>query len=201
LYVRSVTTALNIIGREQWSDERAPGARLAMPVRNVFLHCTVVPDVRLPDEEMAAVRRGDEGASWRSLAAGLGSIRSVDRAHKRKGWAGAGYNFAGFDDGTCWEVRGWTRSGAQAEGWNHRSLGYCWFIDGDRRRPTDEAWATAARWMLVGLEDGLIHPDFDLRGHRRVNTVGKSCPGKLITDGQIEDLERWVKAAFRKGIR
>lgn len=184
---------LHIIERENWSDLRAPGHKLDHPVRHVLIHCTVIPDVQISDAEMALIRKGDQAAIWRSLAVDQGAMRAVDRAHRRNSWGGFGYSFAGFDDGTCWEGRGWSQVGAHAAGWNSRSLGYAWFINGDRRRPTDEAWATFTRWLILGLQAGVIHPDFDLRPHRAVNTQGKTCPGTLITDDQIENLERFAK--------
>lgn len=187
-------TELDIVPRRTWSDLKPPGHALTTPVKHVFIHCTVVPDVRLTPAELEGVKAGDVDAIWRSLAADLGAMRAVDRAHdsEAQDYGGFGYNFAGFDDGTCWEGRGWHRVGAHVKGWNSKSLGYAWMIHGDRRRPTDLAWATFATWMVVGLEQGFIRPDFDLQPHRAKRT-DKSCPGDEVTDRELEDLERFVK--------
>lgn len=189
---------LHVIPRSEWTETRAPGVRLRQPVKRVFIHCTVVPDVRVSDDEMRRIREHDEAAIWRSLAVDLGAMRAVDRAHKANGWAGFGYNFAGFDDGTVWEGRGWSHVGAQVRDFNSISLGYAWFIDGDARKPTPEAWSAFARWLVLGIRAGCIDRDVWLQPHRAAPTAdGKTCPGTMVSDGSLRDLERWAKAAAR----
>lgn len=190
---------LDIIVRKNWTNEPAPGAKLKHPVRVVYAHCTVQPDIELSMAQRVAIKNGDQAAAWKSLAADAAGMRNVDRIHKAKGWAGFGYNFAGFDDGTCWEGRGWSHIGAQVEGHNSTSLGYAWFINGDKRPPTDEAWSTFAKWLLLGIDAGIITANFDLRPHRMDDTHGKSCPGWQTTDRELDDLERWVKTIAGKG--
>lgn len=128
-------------------------------------------------------------------------MQAIDRAHKANGWAGFGYNFAGTDDGSIYEGRGWSKTGAHASGFNDTALGYCWLINGDKRPPTKAAWDAFAGFLLLGLSARVIHKDFWLVGHRRINDQGKSCPGFQTSDQELADLQRWVKAIYANSLK
>ena len=102
---------------------------------------------------------------------------------KERGWSGIGYNYFIEKDGTIIEGRG-QHVGAHAYGHNRFSIGICMTGDFDIETPTKKQW-TSFLWLtgyMLKLYDLQPH---QVLGHRELDGVQKSCPGRLISLDEV----------------
>lgn len=152
-----------MIPREEWGATGGRGRRVPGAKAFVVVHHTSSPDVPC-------------GAT---LGTEIEAVRSIERHHvDTNGWAGIGYNFLGSQTGRTFEGRGWGREGAHAPGYNSKSLGYVFIIDGDVHEPTPAAVEAFKAWCMAGITGGHLTPDFTILGHRDVRAT--DCPGSKV---------------------
>ena len=133
-----------------------------------------------------------------------GTVESIDRYHRSLGWAGIGYHYVIYHDGSVHKGRANSQIDAHCQGDNATSLGICCVGAGDalplgaglgpRSLSFSEAWAkengeggymTQAMWdgllRLVGQLMSAYHiPVTRVVGHRERpsgRAQGKTCPG------------------------
>jgi len=150
------------------------------PAGEWLAHHTIVPDLS------ARATLEDEARA----------MLNVHRYHERQKYGGFSYQWAIFDSGRIWEGRGWGRTGAHTKGRNSKSIGFVFFINGDKRSPSAKAWK-AAQWLIaVGEVSGNVARGASLGGHRRY--AKKSCPGAVVTDEQLRYTRVAVDNAYRR---
>lgn len=109
---------------------------------------------------------------------------------KERGWSGIGYNYFIEKNGWIIEGRG-QYVGAHAYGHNRTSIGICMTGDFDSETPTNEQW-TSFLWL-----SGYMMKLYNLKpqhvlGHRELEGVQKSCPGKLLDMDEVRSQVREV---------
>lgn len=83
-----------------------------------------------------------------------------------------------YPDGSVLEGRGWGIVGAHTKGHNSTAHGFCSagnFMEG---RITDQARDAGRELWQAGTELGMIAPEYELRGHRDVEST--ECPGDTL---------------------
>uniref|UniRef100_A0A3Q4APF9 Uncharacterized protein n=1 Tax=Mola mola TaxID=94237 RepID=A0A3Q4APF9_MOLML len=104
---------------------------------------------------------------------------SIQRSHMtERNFDDIGYNFLIGADGTVYEGRGWDVSGAHAKGNNHDSLGVAFMGNFNIDAPSMEAVSAVKLLLQSGVSQGLLHPDFVLKGHRDLDQT--ECPGEKL---------------------
>ena len=129
-----------------------------------------------------------------------GTVESIDRYHRSLGWAGIGYHYVIYHDGSVHKGRMNSQVGAHCQGDNATSLGICCVGAGDAL-PVGTGYMTQAMWdgllRLVGQLMAAYHiPVTRVVGHRERpsgRAQGKSCPGFEVT--VIRSLLRKEEAA------
>lgn len=106
---------------------------------------------------------------------------------KERGWSGIGYNYFIEKNGSIIEGRG-QHVGAHAYGHNRTSIGICMTGDFDKEMPTNEQWSSLLWLSSFMLKLYHLQPNRVL-GHRELEGVRKSCPGRLI---DMEEVRRQV---------
>jgi len=107
---------------------------------------------------------------------------------KKRGWSGIGYNYFIEKSGEIIEGRG-QHMGAHAYGYNRTSIGICMTGDFDIELPTNEQW-TSLLWLsgyMMKLYN--LQPD-QVLGHRELDGVKKTCPGRLINMDEVRQQVR-----------
>ena len=126
------------------------------------------------------------------------TVEDVRRFHvEQRGWSDIGYHFLIDQHGEVHAGRPAWVAGAQAQGFNARSLGIAWIGNHDEYPPTPEAWTAMLRLChalraayKVDVEDVVGHREtYDLLNQRRL----KSCPGKLVDMDRFRaELAAWT---------
>lgn len=114
-----------------------------------------------------------------------GTVESIHKYHRdTRGWAGIGYNFVIYKDGTVHEGRGLNYTGAHCSGYNSRSVGICCIGDF-----TSEYMTKAQYYALAELIKYLkgIFPGAVVKGHREF--ANTACPGKYFPLEEMKDYE------------
>lgn len=105
------------------------------------------------------------------------TVEDIDRWHRARGWAGIGYHYVVYRDGTVHAGRALARAGAHCTGHNAHSIGVCYIggVASDGR--------TAKDTRTLEQKDALVHvlcelkrqfPTASIRGHR--DFAAKACP-------------------------
>jgi len=102
---------------------------------------------------------------------------------KERGWSGIGYNFFIEKDGTIVEGRG-HHVGAHAYGFNRTSIGICMTGDFDIENPTYKQWTSFLKLSVYIMKQYQLSPH-QVLGHRELEGVQKSCPGKLVNLNEV----------------
>lgn len=104
------------------------------------------------------------------------SVSDIDRWHRQRGFAGIGYHFVVYLDGTVHTGRPIDRVGAHCKGHNAHSIGVCYVggldVQGcpmDTRTPQQKI---ALHVLMVALITQ--YPNAKVYGHRRF--ANKACP-------------------------
>lgn len=104
------------------------------------------------------------------------SVYDIDRWHRQRGFAGIGYHFVVYLDGTVHTGRPIDQAGAHCKGHNAHSIGVC-YVGGldaqgcptDTRTPEQKI---ALRALMVTLKTQ--YPNAEIYGHKRF--ANKACP-------------------------
>jgi len=123
-------------------------------------------------------------------------VKTIDKWHRNRGFAGVGYNYIIRLDGTIEMGRDINRAGAHAKGYNSNSIGICYVGGLDSKdKPKDtrtKQQKQALRNIVTTLKS--IYGDLDVVGHRDLSadlngdgviTPGewmKSCPCYNVKD-------------------
>ena len=113
-----------------------------------------------------------------------GTVESIDRYHRSLGWAGIGYHYVIYRDGSVHKGRSNSEIGAHCKGDNATSIGVCCVGKGDAL-PVGSGYLNQAMWdgllRLVGqLMVAYRIPVSRVVGHRERPSgreQGKTCPG------------------------
>jgi len=149
--------------RSEWGARYGLGSEDPGPEELVVVHHAVSP-------------RLEAGASLETERA---AMRAMERFHvEERGWLGIGYNFGITPNGHVYEGRGWKRSGAQAKGYNRRSIGVVYLVDGRVDDLTPAAIEAHRELLLEGVALGELAPAYRIVGHRDLGET--ACPGPLV---------------------
>lgn len=156
---------MKIIARKDWTAEPATGARLSLPVRELWVHHSVTETTK--------------GKSRAQVAAILRRIRAFHVGER--GYSDIGYSFAIDANGRVWRLRG-LRVGAHTLGRNDDSIGVVLLGNFETERPTTE--------MICSLYDLRGHlRDRDnltrrskMDGHRNAPNASTACPGRHVME-------------------
>lgn len=118
------------------------------------------------------------------------TVESIHALHLANGWAGIGYHFAIYPDGSVHQGRPIEMVGAHCEGYNSRSISVNLVGNFEYQQPTQ-----AQIDSLFSLLSDLIHdynvPPEQVTGHNAWNST--ACPGRNL-DAILPDI---VAAAVR----
>ncbi|MGZ4160344.1 MAG: peptidoglycan recognition protein family protein [Neobacillus sp.] len=100
-------------------------------------------------------------------------------------WSGIGYNFFIEEDGEVMKGRGY-HVGAHAVSYNDKSIGICLAGNFDLHTPTKEQLKSLSK-LCIFLLDKYHLTTKQILGHRELNGVAKSCPGKNFNMDQFRE--------------
>lgn len=115
------------------------------------------------------------------------TVEQIDRIHKKNGWAGIGYHFVIYLDGTVHDGRDICKIGAHTYGYNKGSIGICYVGGLDKFGKNKDTRTAAQKNALYQLVKILMYryPIKEVKGHRDYS------PDKN-GDGVISKYE-WIK--------
>jgi hypothetical protein len=163
---------VKLVRYEDWARPGLPhpGTEgMFLPVARVYIHHTVSPQPINGDAEVML-------------------LRSIDAAHRAKGWAGIGYSFIVGPSGTVYEGRG-QRVGAHTEGKNYTSFGVAFLGTFLVSIPQSTAMVAAAELLAHLQAAGVLQAGYKVGGHRDVKAT--ACPG----DGLYRQLPELARLA------
>ena len=104
------------------------------------------------------------------------SVDDIDRWHRQRGFAGIGYHFVVYLDGTVHEGRPIDRAGAHCKGHNAHSIGICYVGGLDEQRHPKDTRTPAQKEALLALVTTLKtqYPNAKVFGH--CHFANKACP-------------------------
>lgn len=105
------------------------------------------------------------------------TVADVDRWHKAKGWAGIGYHYLVYLDGTIHQGRSENKIGAHCVGHNSHSIGVCYVggIANDGKTAKDTRTEAQKAGLLKILKElKARYPNAKIYGHR--DFAAKACP-------------------------
>jgi N-acetyl-anhydromuramyl-L-alanine amidase AmpD len=119
-------------------------------------------------------------------ATDTGDLEKIDSAHRKRGWAGAGYHFV-IDNGTCGksdgQIEATPRWKAQKDGahcrageMNTRGIGICLVGNYSQDYPSERQLEALVR-LVKRLESFYRIPTSRILGHRQVPGAKTECPG------------------------
>lgn len=116
------------------------------------------------------------------------TVAQIDKIHRRNGWAGIGYHFVIYRDGTIHDGRDINKIGAHTGGYNTGTIGVCYVGGLDRNGKPKDTRTLAQKNAMYQLVKRLmeIYPIESVKGHRDYS------PDK-DGDGKISKYE-WIKA-------
>ncbi|WP_419887796.1 peptidoglycan recognition family protein [Neobacillus niacini] len=113
----------------------------------------------------------------------------VNKTHQfhqnERGWSGIGYNFFIEENGEIMNGRGY-HVGAHAISYNQKSLGICLAGNFDSHTPSIEQLKSLRKLCMFLLEQYHLSTA-QILGHREVNGMAKSCPGKNFNMDQFRE--------------
>ncbi len=97
-----------------------------------------------------------------------------------RGWSDTAYTHAVFPNGELFELRGWGVEGGHTFGHNKTSYALLFMVttQGPGSKVTPEMRAGAQEWLQVGVAEGYLTPQVNIRGHKEVR--GTQCPGPEV---------------------
>jgi N-acetylmuramoyl-L-alanine amidase len=121
----------------------------------------------------------------------------INKTHKfhqdHRGWSGIGYNFFIEENGEIIKGRGY-HVGAQAYSYNQKSIGICLAGNFDIQTPSIEQLKSLSKLCIFLLDQYNISTT-QILGHRELNGITKSCPGKNFNMDQFRESIKiqWLK--------
>jgi N-acetylmuramoyl-L-alanine amidase len=112
-------------------------------------------------------------------AKGDPSADRIDAYHKRKGWACIGYHFVVRKDGLVEAGRHIKHDPASAKGHNSCVVAVVFTGHGDLEPWTPEQDESGITLLTMICEAASLTAT-DVRGHRELERVRKTCPGKMV---------------------
>lgn len=115
------------------------------------------------------------------------TVEQIDKAHRKKGWAGIGYHFVIYLDGSIHDGRDIKQVGAHCTGYNTGSIGVCYIGGLDKNGKIKDTRTTAQKNALYQLVKKLmeIYNIKEVKGHRDYSPDTNG-------DGVISKYE-WIK--------
>ena len=106
------------------------------------------------------------------------TVEDIDRMHKAKGWAGIGYHWVIYQDGSIHEGRKEKYAGAHVRHYNEHAIGVCYVGGKDEKGRNADTRTPRQKRALLRLLRRLkkAHPDARILGHRDLPNVHKDCP-------------------------
>lgn len=116
------------------------------------------------------------------------TVEQIDKIHRRNGWAGCGYHFVIYRDGTIHDGRSIDKIGAHTGGYNTGSIGVCYVGGLDKNGKPKDTRTLKQKHALYALVSRLMlmYPIKEVKGHRDYS------PDK-DGDGKISKYE-WIKS-------
>jgi N-acetylmuramoyl-L-alanine amidase len=102
-----------------------------------------------------------------------------------RGWSGIGYNFFIEENGEIIKGRGY-HVGAHAHSYNEKSIGICLAGNFDIHTPSIEQHKSLIK-LCIFLLDQYNLSTTHILGHRELNGIAKSCPGKNFSMVQFRE--------------
>lgn len=145
--------------------------RATRPINKIIIHCTA----------------SKEGQDL--------TVEQIDKMHRQKGWAGIGYHFVIYRDGTIHDGRDINRIGAHTSGYNTGSIGVCYVGGLDKNGKPKDTRTIQQKNSLYSLVSKLMlmYDIKEVKGHRDYS------PDK-DGDGKISKHE-WIKACPCFGVK
>lgn len=146
-------TADGIVGAKTWAAiNQADNYWTKRTINEIIIHCTAT-------KEGQAV-----------------SVSDVDKWHRKRGFAGIGYHFLIYLDGSIHQGRAINKAGAHTIGHNANSIGICYVgglgTDGKAKDTRTQAQKAALIALLKRLK--ALYPLASIHGHREF--ANKDCP-------------------------
>ncbi|KAK5642878.1 hypothetical protein RI129_009045 [Pyrocoelia pectoralis] len=95
-----------------------------------------------------------------------------------RGWSDIGYSFLVGGDGNGYQGRGWYTVGAQVFGYNSACIGIAFIGTFNEVLPPEQQLNAAKKLIGMGLELGIIAPDYKLLTARQLQTT--QSPGEAL---------------------
>lgn len=116
------------------------------------------------------------------------TVAQIDKIHRKNGWAGIGYHFVIYRDGTVHDGRDINKIGAHTAGFNTGSIGICYVGGLDKNGKPKDTRTTKQKNSLYALVSKLMlmYDIKEVKGHRDYS------PDKN-GDGVISKYE-WIKS-------
>tara|TARA_R110000744_G_scaffold203446_3_gene322337 strand:+ start:41607 stop:42032 length:426 start_codon:yes stop_codon:yes gene_type:complete len=116
------------------------------------------------------------------------SAATINKWHKKRGWAGIGYHYVIGLNGLIEYGRPVEKQGAHVKGFNKSSIGICYIGGVEAQRDSKGKWPakdTRTEAQKCSLEELLIvlkklHPEAVIHGHRDFSA--KACPSFDATE-------------------
>lgn len=113
-------------------------------------------------------------------------INKTHRFHQdHRGWSGIGYNFFIEENGEIIKGRGY-HVGAHAYSYNEKTIGICLAGNFDIHTPSIEQLKALSKLCIFLLDQYNVSPT-NILGHRELNGIAKSCPGKNFNMDQYRE--------------
>lgn len=116
------------------------------------------------------------------------TVEQIDRIHRKNGWAGIGYHFVIYADGTIHDGRSIDKTGAHTADYNTGSIGICYVGGLDKNGKPKDTRTLKQKHALYELVRRLMqmYNIKEVKGHRDYS------PDK-DGDGKISKYE-WIKS-------
>ncbi|WP_165026833.1 N-acetylmuramoyl-L-alanine amidase [Dysgonomonas sp. ZJ279] len=103
-------------------------------------------------------------------------VADIDKWHKAQGWAGIGYHYVIYLDGTIHEGRNENEIGAHVQGHNSNSIGVCYIGGVDAKGNPKDTRTDVQKVALIALVEELKekYPNATIHGHNEF--AAKACP-------------------------
>lgn len=116
------------------------------------------------------------------------TVEQIDKIHRQNGWAGIGYHFVIYLDGSIHDGRDISKVGAHTYGYNTGSVGICYVGGLDQNGKPKDTRTVAQKNALYQLVKRLMemYPIKEVKGHRDYSPDTNG-------DGVISKYE-WIKS-------
>jgi len=126
------------------------------------------------------------------------TVRQIDQMHRKNGWAGIGYHFVIYRDGSIHDGRAIHKVGAHTSGYNTGSIGICYIGGLDKKGAAKDTRTLAQQNSMYQLVKHLMqmYAIREVKGHRDYspdkNGNGKVDKSEWIKACPCFDVEQWM---------